>query len=93
MIELSEYHTHLRAGSCYPAFRKFVTFYGVTLLIIGCLATLSGIGQTIKHGDPTILISGVIILAFTKATKESFLMLVDIADAIIEFTSRPSNNK
>jgi hypothetical protein len=93
MIPKSEYLNHLRSDSCYPAFRKFIKIYNVILVLAGCFASLAGIGHAFKYGEPTILISGVIILAFTKATKESFLMLVDVADAIIEWSSQSSNNK
>lgn len=90
MIPKSQYLDHLRSDSCYPAFRKFIKIYNVLLILVGCWATLAGIGHAVKYGDPTILISGVIILVFTKATKESFLMLVDIADSNIESGHRSS---
>jgi hypothetical protein len=92
MIPKSQYLNHLRSDSCYPAFRKFIKIYNVILIMTGCFAALAGIGHAVKYGEPTILISGVLILAFTKATKESFLMLVDIADTIIESSSRSTND-
>ena len=89
---IQETLSSIRADTCYPAFRGFVSFGAVIGYFVAGLVALSGVfalgagsgGIIIALG---LVIAAVVLTLLVKAVTECSLMLADIADCTVHNTA------
>lgn len=93
----SHYLTHLRANTVYPAFRRFIRVMTILTYIVGVLAIINGMALMAKGYREEqgffLILTGITLIVFAKASAEAASMLADIADTIIESTNRSDGRK
>lgn len=78
------YLNTIRAGSCYPTFRAFVTVATVLAYIVAALVVVAGFVSGQGGGVLVGIVVAVVIVLIAKVGQEVSLMIADIADATID---------
>ena len=84
------YLNTIRADSCYPTFRAFVTIATVLGYIVAALVVVAGFVSGQGSGILIGIVSAVVIALIAKVGQEVSLMIADIADATIDSAGRRS---
>ena len=78
------YLNSIRADSCYPTFRAFVTVATVLAYIVAALVVVAGFVSGQGGGILAGIVVAVVIVLIAKVGQEVSLMIADIADATID---------
>ena len=82
------YLNTLRADSCYPTFRAFVTVATVLAYIAAALIVVAGFVSGQAGGIMAGIVVAVVVALIAKVGQEVSLMIADIADATIHSAGR-----